>query len=167
MELNPKHVVVAVVLSFAVGLATGRLTTPEKVRIETKTVTQTQTKDDKTTQVNTDKDQHVQVVKTETKKPDGTTVTVTRLVKDTDTRRNVNQEDKSDATTSQTVTQSKEVDASKSRITISTLVGLDVSNLTGGPVYGASATRPFLGPICLGVWGFTNKTAGVSLGLQF
>lgn len=167
MQVSYKQAGITLAIVIVTAFAFGRFSAPEKVKTETKIVTQTATQDDKATQVKLDQDQHLQIIKTETKKPDGTVVTVTQTQRDTDTKRDTNQTDKTQSTTSTTETQTKEVEYGKSKITISALIGLDVTNLTGGPVYGASASRPFLGPICLGVWGFTNKTGGVSLGLQF
>jgi hypothetical protein len=35
------------------------------------------------------------------------------------------------------------------------------------PVFGASIQKRFIGPVTLGVWGLSNKTGGVSIGLNF
>lgn len=35
------------------------------------------------------------------------------------------------------------------------------------PTYGLSVSRPFLGPITIGLFGYTDKTVGLSLGVNF
>ena len=49
---------------------------------------------------------------------------------------------------------------------ISALVGVDLPNSLK-PLYGASFTKQFLGPISIGAWGLTNGTLGVSVGINF
>ncbi len=47
----------------------------------------------------------------------------------------------------------------------SILYGYDVSNRKS--TYGLSIDRRLLGPVSIGVWGLTNNTLGVSLGVSF
>lgn len=54
---------------------------------------------------------------------------------------------------------------SQPRTNISGLVGIDFR--TSKPVYGGSATRQILGPISVGVWGLSNASGGVSIGVSF
>jgi cation transport ATPase len=52
-------------------------------------------------------------------------------------------------------------------VTVSALVGLPMASITTRPVYGVSAQKPFMGPITVGVWAFTDLRVGISLGLEF
>lgn len=49
------------------------------------------------------------------------------------------------------------------RVGLSALVGTDFNV----PVYGIAVNKEFIGPITLGAWGLTNKTVGLSIGLNF
>lgn len=50
---------------------------------------------------------------------------------------------------------------------VSGLVGTDVTRSGLIPVYGISFNKPFLGPVTLGAFGFSNGLVGVSIGLNF
>ena len=45
------------------------------------------------------------------------------------------------------------------------LLGVDIK--TGVRTYGAAISKQFIGPVTLGVFGLTNKTVGVSIGMTF
>lgn len=51
-------------------------------------------------------------------------------------------------------------------INLSALVGVDTTNQFK-PLYGISVSKQFIGPITAGLWGFTNGTVGVSVGINF
>ncbi len=51
----------------------------------------------------------------------------------------------------------------RSKVNLSALVGTDFTS----PAYGLHVSKEFLGPITLGAWGLTNKTVGLSVGLNF
>lgn len=57
----------------------------------------------------------------------------------------------------------EKVNIGRPRYGLSVLVGTDFSN----PVYGLHVNKELLGPITVGVFGLTNKTLGVSIGLNF
>lgn len=60
----------------------------------------------------------------------------------------------------------KEITQGKSSmINISGLAGMDINSKQ--PVYGLSASKEFLGPVTLGAFFLTNKTVGVSIGVNF
>lgn len=105
----------------------------------------------------TDSDQQKHEVETITKKPDGEVTTV--ITEDTNTVATQNQESVSHTET--TVTPPK-----INTMNISALVGVDLPNSLK-PLYGASFTKQFLGPISIGAWGLTNGTLGVSVGINF
>lgn len=146
--------VVALLTSFAAG----RFSTPEKVKIETKTVEV----EKKTESTDTNRSSRQDSTTTEITKPDGTVEKTTHTTVDTNTDRATH-----DTTTdSKSTDQLKEVTRGSAPTTILALGGM---NLTGipKPVYGMSVSKPLLGPIAVGVWGFSNLTVGAGIGLQF
>jgi PDZ domain-containing secreted protein len=152
--MTTKQILIIGAIALTVAFAFGRWSAPEKV----KTITQTVEKktDDKVVAV----DDHKLTTITETDKPDGTKVKTT-VIADT---RDTSVHDKS--TDQVEKTQSKEVDKSTSKITISMLAGTNVTS-PSSLTYGASITKPILGPITVGVFGFQNGTVGASIGLTF
>ena len=65
-----------------------------------------------------------------------------------------------------TKTETKEIEKSSSKLTISLLGAVNVTD-PGLPTYGIAITRPILGPITVGAFGFQNGLVGVSIGLTF
>lgn len=140
------------------SFAFGRWSTPEKVRIETKTVEV----EKKTETTDTDRDKHQETTTVEVKKPDGTVETTTKTVLDSRT----DQQTKEVQTDSKSTDQVKEVTRGSSPVTVSVLGGIQL----GGPptpLYGAAITRPVLGPIAIGLFGLSNRVCGASVGLTF
>jgi hypothetical protein len=135
----------------ALFFALGRYTSPSKVIVQTKTVTVEVEKEKQ--------EQNIKTQTTETIKPDGTKVISSTT--DTSTQTNIDTNINTNSSTT------KETTYAKDGITLSALAGLDVTNPTRGLIYGASISRPLLGPITTGLWGMTNGTFGVSIGLKF
>ena len=130
------------VIAYALGHYTATITTNTK----------SETKVDETVKTDT----HQRETITEKKSPDGssTVVTVIDTVKD--------QVDNKDSDTkSQTVTVK-----GGSKINLSALVGTSIHDL-GIPLYGISVSKEFVGPLTLGVFGLTNGTIGLSVGINF
>ena len=147
-----KPACIAVAL-LVVGFAFGRYSAPEKVRIETKTVTVASEATDQ------DKKENETIVKTELINKDGSKEIITK------TQDNTATDTKELDTVNTETTQSKEVTRSASKVTVSVLAGYKFSNLT--PVYGVSITKPILGPVTVGLWGMSDVSGGVSVGLEF
>lgn len=100
-----------------------------------------------------------EVVKTVEKQVDRV-VTVIRTIKPDGTIT----EEKVITDKSKIVTEDKtKLNTARSKVNISALVGTDFSK----PVYGLHANKELLGPISVGVFGLTNKTVGLSVGLNF
>lgn len=130
--------IIIIVLAFYVG----RYTSPTKV--ETKNVT-----------IEIEKiKQHQDTIIVEKVNKDGSKETTTRIITDTD----------KDA--SKTSEQTKIVE-NKPSLNVYALGGLDVTNPANGFIVGAHVSKQLLGPISIGVFGFTNKTVGVSVGMSF
>ncbi len=154
-----KKLIALILVCSGLGYALGRWMTPEKVRVETKTV-EVKT-DDKHTDAERDKHRETTVV--EVKKPDGTVERTTKTTEDSQTKKTT--DDKTtDSTTAET---SKEVTGHSSPVSILALGGVPLGFPLGSPVYGAAAFRPLIGPITVGLWGLSNATGGVAVGLTF
>jgi len=146
METRVKVIIITV--SLATAFAVGRYTVPTKTVVQTKIV-EVEKKDTKT---------HDNIVVTETDKPDGTKVIVTKTVDDTDTTTNLNV---SDITT-------KTVEKTTGRMNLSILGGAPLT--FSGPtslVYGAHVSKDIIGPVSIGVWYLSSSTGGLSVGLTF
>lgn len=160
MTDHQKLALVVIILTLT-SFATGRWTAP--VHIEIKTVEVEKKSETQATDV--DKDARVETTVTEETKPDGTKTVITQKV----VENNVNKETEV-TKTDENVKNSSQIteSGSKSKVTISALAGFKPSDLTSGPSYGMSVTRPILGPITLGLFGLTNPGVyGVSVGLTF
>ncbi len=146
--MSPKAKYGLLVFGLLAAFAAGRASSPEKVKIEKEIVEVEKKVEDK----------HKEIVKVEVVRPDGTKETTTKTVEDT-----TKTSDKSkDAKTSEERT------AASSKLSVNALVGAPF-NLSGGltPVYGGHIHRALIGPLELGLWGMTNATAGISIGLTF
>lgn len=141
-----KTKIIGSIIIIAVSFAFGRYTAPSAA-IKTIETNQTDTE--------TQKDTHKET--TITKDKNGNEVT--KIIEDSTTKK-----DKQSTTNiDQTVTPSN-----KDILNVSALVatdGFSLSNIT--PVYGLSVTKNLLGPITVGAFGLTNRTVGLSIGVNF
>jgi hypothetical protein len=87
--------------------------------------------------------------------PDGSKTTVTTI--DTNTEK--------ENTTASNSTTTKE--NKKQSLNVHAMGGLDITNPSNGFIVGAHVSKQLLGPISFGLFGLTNGTAGISLGLSF
>lgn len=143
--MNTQFKVLIAVVALAISFASGRFLSPTKTRTETKVVEVEKV---------VVKVEHV--VTTIRENPDGTKETI--IVADT----------KTDSQSSRTVTDSiKEVIGKRNTLNVSVLAGIQLPLNTSSLVYGASLTKEVLGPITIGGWALTNKTVGISVGLNF
>jgi hypothetical protein len=140
-----------------IAFAVGRYTVPEKVRIETKYVKV----EDKKEKTKTDKDTHKVTKVREVTRPDGTKEKVTEVVEDTESTTKKITKDKI-AESGSSVTE--KVSGSQ-KTTLSVLAGAPTTG--GTPDFGASAYKPVLGPIGIGIFGFKSGLVGASIGLSF
>lgn len=114
--------------------------------------TKPQPAETKTTTQETEKQTQHDVIVT-VKAPDGTTKTTETI-----------------DTTTKVIEKKQELQVlppKQSKINVSALVANDFSR--GGilPLYGASVSKEFIGPVTLGAFGLTNGTIGLSIGLNF
>lgn len=138
----------AIALAFLIG----RFTAPEKIKIETKTVTVQVEK------IAENSASDSMVITTTISKPDGTKISRTK------------NEIKHELSTMKTIANAqsemvkKEI-TNRSGVVVSGMVGIDGISFPTSLIYGVSVIKPILGPISIGAWGLTDKTFGLSLGL--
>lgn len=156
-NLSRRTKIIVSVVALAISFAFGRYLTPTKT--ETKIVTITKEVESK--QTDKDTNDHKKTVIHEIVKPSGEKDTTTTITDDrsSDTKIDDNK------TTDVTKINDKTVTRGDSKVTISALGGYSFDSRR--VEYGASVTKPVLGPITLGIYGLTAPEFGVSLGLQF
>lgn len=167
--------ILAVAVIFAVGLAFGRYTAPEKVKIEKEIVTveATEKKVDENLKTNTNRDRNVRKMVVEVTYPDGRKETRTEYTEDSTTNRVAEKTKDSLENTQKTITERtvEETTYRKSDLSISVIAGSQFSTsggISAGSVcYGGHIQKSLIGPITVGIWGLSNGTAGGSLGLLF
>lgn len=162
--MSTKVKVVIVVALVAGAFAGGRYLTPVKIKTEIKTVEVVKTVivKDKTS----DKEVHKTTTTIDSVKPDGTKTTTTTVVEDSSTKQDTKTDIVKDGT--KTETTKKEVTKTSSRLNISALGGAPISiHGLETPVFGLHVSKDILGPVSVGIWGLTDKTFGLSVGLTF
>lgn len=162
---------IAIGVAVLTAFAFGRFSAPEKVKIETKTVTvETQKKEtlDATKQVD-DKNRRVETETTELVRPDGSKETRTKTVETTQDQstRETEHADSETRESTRATEVSKEITSKTGRISIVVLGGFKLNDLTSGPRLGGYVGRNLLGPITVGVWGMNDLSGGIALGLSF
>lgn len=161
METKYKIAIALVVVAIATSFAVGRYTVSEKIKIETKIVEVEKKTEKKDQDVN--KAERKETTITESVKPDGTKETTTKIIEDTNTNKNTKVDTVQNDTTKTDA--SKTIEKGGSRLNISALGGYDI--IKGVPVYGASISKDVIGPVSAGLWGLSNATVGISVGLSF
>jgi hypothetical protein len=157
--MSTKTKIIIAIVVIATSIAVGRYSAPTK--IVTKTVTiEVEKKVDK---VADDTNRHKETTKVEVVKPDGSKETTTKIVEDTNKQHSSIDTDqlskKSDS--------SKEIIKNNDKLTLSALAGVKLSDISSGLDFGASVTKPILGPITVGLFGLKSGMIGVSVGLTF
>lgn len=145
-------------MALLTAFAFGRFSAPAKVKTETKIVEV----EKKTEKTNTDKQTHKKTEIVTIIKPDGTKETHTVITDNSDAKSKQSETDNTSITEDKT----KEVTYSQSKVTVSALAGFNIFS-PSLPDYGLSITKPVLGPITVGIFGFRSGMAGCSVGLTF
>ncbi len=161
--ITAKQKVIIGTIALATAYAAGRWASPTKVVTKVQTVT-VQQKVDKT-QTDTNRDKHVKTVVHEVRKPDGEVIKTVTITQDTQTARQTHKVATDDI--DKTKSSEKEVTYTQSKVTLSALAGVSFAGVAPQMVYGASITKPVLGPVTVGAFGLSNGTVGASLGLTF
>lgn len=159
-----------IVTALLIGVAFGRYTLPAKIVTKTETVTVEKEviKNVETTSKDTNKDR--ELIVTETVKPDGTKIIEKHYVN--------KDQIKEDTTKVGTTTDVKSSDTKTSIVETNAKNDWNISALAtkshtdddmfkGSLSYGVHVQRRILGPISIGAFGLTNRTAGISIGVSF
>lgn len=185
--MSTKYKVLLVVLGFALSFAAGRYATPDKIKIKTvkevetvvKTVTKVEVK--WKTRVVEKEATNKKTTTTITEYPDGRKVTETVVV-DLSVKETVSDKDASsnkdsvvDSSTVSKEENTKTVTRNRPSWSVTAYGLMDVrdfrgssGNFLGGPVVvGATLQRRILGPIHIGIFGASDMTFGLGVGLEF
>lgn len=146
-------------LALITAYAFGRFSAPEKVKIETKVVEV----EKKTEKKDVDKQLHKKTTTITEIRPDGTKIITVVSTDESQTKTKERKIDESVKIGEQT----KEVTNSTSKVTVAALAGVNPFDLNRGVDFGASVSRPVIGPITVGVFGFKSGMMGASVGLTF
>lgn len=138
-------IVVLVVAATVSGFALGRYSSTNREK-ENTVITDTS----KNTETDTTKNTTIE------KRPDGSEVT--KIIEETTT--------KTEERKQQEKKMEELITAARRSVNISGLLGYDLS-AKPLPIYGASFSKEFIGPITLGAWGLTNGSLGISIGVNF
>lgn len=148
-------------LALLVSFASGRWLAPEKVKIE-KQIVEVEKKSS-TKDTDSERNKRKETTVTEKIGPDGSKETTSHTVETTETAKKKSQSDSSESTRAESET--KEIERGTAKVTVSALAG--TSFTSPQIVYGASVSKPILGPITVGVFYLTPGTLGGMLGLTF
>jgi hypothetical protein len=149
-----KNKVIISIVSLLTAFGFGRYSANQRPNVQTKeTVTANATQQ-------TDKNVETETTITTEKDPNGVVKTVETI--DSKDLTKVETENQSVKILQQTVTQPKQ-----SKINLSFVASSDVFKGALAPSYGLYASKEILGPITAGVYGLTNGTVGVTVGLDF
>lgn len=166
--MTQKTKIIIVVVGLGVAFATGRYTVPVKTVIQTKTI-EVEKKDVKT-DTKVDRKKHKDTTVIVVKTPDGAVTTTTKTVEDDnvgkDTKSDTNTKTQDQSDTSQTTVKEN------GHLNISFLAGINpfnpsINSTVNPLVYGGIVTRDIIGPVSCSIWGFSNGTIGVGIGLSF
>lgn len=148
MENKTKVALLAVLTLTA--FAFGRYSAPTKV-------VEVERKSEKS-KTETERNKHRETETKEVTRPDGTKEKTTKVVEDTETERKTD--------TAKNSEKSKETVRGSKTLSLSLLAGANIPNVSS-QVIGGHVSTQLLGPITIGVWGLSDRTAGFSLGLNF
>lgn len=106
-------------------------------------------------------------VEVENKKTEQDTVIVEKTNKDGTKIKTTTIKTKTESQKKTDIQNNKTEEKYSPQYNISVMAGFDFGNLSNPYMFGIHAQKQFIGPINLGLFAFTNKTAGISVGLQF
>lgn len=148
------------ILCLVSAYAVGRWAAPEKVVVKTEVVEVEKKSSSSDSDKEKKKDTETHVIEY----PDGRKETI--ITTHEEWQKHLHDEASSDSLKSSK--DEKVVTGSSGKVTVSALIGVSLGSLTSSPpLWGASVSKPILGPIAVGFWGLTNHTFGASLGLTF
>ena len=150
---------------FLIGTAVGRFSLPAKIVEKEKIVFQDKIIEKKVEVKDIQKKNNKIYIKIEKTSPDGTKTVETRIIDKDETSSNTNTSDDKSQDTTQISDASKETIYATKDWLLSAAVNYSTSSSTMN--YGVIAQRRILGPVYVGVYGFSDGTFGGSCGLSF
>lgn len=144
------------------AFAFGRYSAPEKIKVEKEIVRVEVEKKEKSKDQSVDEQKDTTTI--EVTKPDGTKIKK-RVVRQ-DRKTETSTDEKTDRVSQTKKKETKVVENSR-RISVSVIAGPNFTDLKAPIVFGGYISRPFMGPVTLGIWGLSSGVGGVSVGLQF
>ena len=161
--MSTKNKIIVGVVYSVVLLAIGYYLAPEKIKIEKETSHQ-EAKTEKTDSKEKSDVSKDKKLKRERINKDGSKVITTVYTEDTSTKKTTDKS-KADTTTSVVQDHTKEtklVESSKGKMSISALGGVQLFGGPAVPVYGGMVQRSLFGPFTMGLWGISNGIVGAS-----
>lgn len=155
------------VILFLTGVAVGRFTLPSKIVEKEKIVFQDRIIEKKIEVSASQKKNNKVYTKVEKILPDGTKTIESKIVNQDVTVTNNKTNQSTDTTISQTTEKEKTITYSKQDMIIAFGMSGRLDNLTGKIGYGGIVEKRLIGPIYIGVMGYTDRTYGFNIGLGF
>lgn len=160
------RLIIAGIVVFSAGAAVGLYSKPAKIvtKTETQTVTQVITK---TVEVDkTDYHKNKVLVETTITKPDGTVIRKREFVDKSEivTNDQTNTDSNSNSSTKTSTETSKTYASDK--VSVRALVARNMDHISE-ELYGVGVDKKLIGPFTVGAFGLTDKTLGLSLGMNF
>ena len=170
--------ILILIVAFVIGGLVGYYSMPEKVNIKTETIEKVVEKivekivEVKVTDSNTNTKKNTVII--EEKKPDGTIITKTEI-KDVIEEKNHTEEKKEESKSiikeSEKIAKSETIKENFSKWKVNLMYGAvkegSLSPFNDPRQVGVGLEYRILGPVFVGGYGFLNKNAGLSLGLNF
>ena len=165
MKTKTKVIISLVVVAGAVGL--GRFTAPSKVVEKEKIVFQEKIVTKKVYIKDTSKKVNKVTIRLVTIKPDGTRTIETKIFDKSEIEITQKGESIKSDDIKQTTEKEKTTEYKHDDLLISFGAKVDPFNATTGLSYGLFLNKRLLGPFYMGIFGFTDRSVGASLGLSF
>lgn len=147
--MDKKNKIIIISITMLLGFSIGRYSAPTKIETKTVTIEVEKKVED------TDKKEHTRTV--EVIKPNGTRTTTIEQIIEESSKTIIDKTNLNENT--------KLVESKNNTTNISLLAGVDIYNPK--LVYGLAMSKGILGPVTIGIFGFTNKLIGASIGLNF
>lgn len=162
--MEKKRKIIICLVALVVAFAFGRYSAPTSLIVEND-----KSKTQENSEVQNDKEKRTKKQKTITKeitRPDGTREKTT-IISDNDTTEKDNSTIK-DEKSQETEHFKREETRSTKRLTLSAMAGTKVSiSEPMTPIYGGMVSHDIIGPIGIGLFGFSNGMAGAAINVSF
>lgn len=163
---NRYKILAGLVVALAI-FAAGRFTSPSKVVEKEHIVYQDRIVEKKIFVKDTSKKNNIVTIRLVTIKPDGTRTIETKTYDKSEIEIVQKDKEQKQEEKDKTIDKEKTTTYAKNDTFISLGSKIDTRNLTSGINYGLFLNKRVIGPLYMGVFGFTDASGGISLGLGF